>query len=104
MKKAFPPLFLLVCLLFIAQAHAQPTGASVAPASTQPIQQMLDDKKYVEVLKETQRILRLKGPAAEAYNKADVLMLRGEAQVQLKQMQPAIESLKQAVKESTDGN
>lgn len=105
MNRAFAFLFLLSVGLIAANLRAQPAGSAPRGArlpTTQQIQQMLDSKQYPEVLRESQRVLTLKGAAAKDVDKYDVLMLRGEAQLQLKQQGPAVESYNKAVKETSD--
>ena len=105
MKQPVILLILTVIAISFHELRAQPAGSAPRGAplpTTQQIQQMLDSKQYPEVLKESQRILTLKGAAAKDVDKFDVLMLRGEAQLQLKQQGPAVESYTKAIKETSD--
>ena len=105
MKKPLIILVLTILAICVHDLRAQPAGSAPRGApmpTTQQIQQMLDSKQYPEVLKESQRMLTLKGAAAKDVDKYDVLMLRAEAQLQLKQQGPAIESYNKAVKETSD--
>jgi hypothetical protein len=100
-------MLLLIALLsvIVTNSGAQPAGSAPRGAplpTTQQIQQMLDSKQYPEVLRESQRMLTLKGAAAKDVDKYDVLMLRAEAQLQLKQQGPAVESYNKAIKETSD--
>jgi hypothetical protein len=105
MKKAFVLMFLCVTGLILTDLRAQPAGSSPRGApmpTTQQLQQMIDSKQYPDVLKESQRMLQLKGAAAKDVDRYDVLMLRAEAQLQLKQQGPAAESYTKAAKETSD--
>jgi hypothetical protein len=98
--------FLIMLGLMIAPLRAQPAprpAGAVPPApTTQQLQESLDAKQYAQVLKDSQRMLALKGPAAKEFSKSDVLMLRAEAYVRLKQQSQAIDAYKQATKETDD--
>jgi hypothetical protein len=48
------------------------------------------------------RVLQLKGDAAKGYNRAKVQMLKGEAQLRLKQVSQALDAFGAAAKEATD--
>jgi hypothetical protein len=101
MNKAFAFLLLLIGGLSFSSLRAQPAGG-VAPPTTQQLQAMIDEKKYADVIKESQRMLRLKGAAAKEFDKFDVLMLRAEAFLQNKQQSGAVESYREAAKEAND--
>src|SRR2546423_2177900 len=98
-------LVLTILAMSFHELRAQPAGSAPRGAplpTTQQIQQMLDSKQYPEVLKDSQRMLTLKGAAAKDVDKYDVLMLRAEAQLQLKQQGPAVESYNKAIKQTSD--
>jgi len=66
------------------------------PATADDVKKMVDDGKYRDALKELLRILTLKGPAAEGYNRYDMLMLKAESQLQIRQLPAAIATYKDA--------
>jgi hypothetical protein len=102
MKFAFATLFLVILGLALSELRAQPAAGANALPTTQEIQQALDAKQYPDVLKQSQRLLSVKGPAAKDIDRYDVLLLRAEAQLQLKQQAPAIQSYNDAVKATDD--
>ena len=103
MNKPFICFFVLIAGFIVSHLHAQPARPGAAPPpTTQQLQQSLDAKQYAQVLKDSQRMLSLKGAAAKDFDKADVLVLRAEAYLQLKQQSGAIEAYKQAIKETDD--
>ncbi|HEX3355411.1 MAG TPA: hypothetical protein VHS31_00420 [Tepidisphaeraceae bacterium] len=104
MKTAFAFLFAFVLAITVDSLLAQPAapGRGALAPTTQDLQQKLDAKRYPEVLAESQRMLALKGPAAKDIDKYEVLLLRAEAQMQLKQQSTASASYQQATKETAD--
>jgi hypothetical protein len=101
MIKALIPSFLLVIGLALSELRAQPAAPN-PPPTTQQLQQMLDAKQYQDVIKGSQRVLSLKGAAAKDVDKYDTLMIRAEAQLQMKMQGPALESYREAMKATTD--
>jgi hypothetical protein len=104
MKAAFAFLFVFVLAVMVSELRAQPAapGHGVLPPTTQDLQQKLDAKQYPDVLSESQKMLSLKGAAAKDIDRYEVLLLRAEAQMQLKQQSTAIASYQQATKETSD--
>src|SRR5689334_4614100 len=58
-------------------------GANALP-TTDEIHELFKDQKYKETLQRLSRVLALKGEAAKAYDRHDLLRLRGETQLKLK--------------------
>src|SRR5688572_22292419 len=77
-----------------AEQETLPTG--------EEIHELFDDGKYPEVLKKLSRVLALKGNAAKAYDRYDLLMLKGEAHLQTRAGSAAMAAFKQAAEEAPD--
>src|SRR5207248_1905113 len=56
--------------------------------------------QYQDALKALLRILELKGPAAAGYDRHEMLMLKAECQLQIKQSSAALDTLELARKEA----
>jgi hypothetical protein len=65
------------------------------------LHKLYDNKDYQPLIQKLNRVLQLKGQAAQPYDRVDLLMLRGEALLQLKQQASAIEAFDAAAKEAT---
>jgi hypothetical protein len=65
------------------------------------LHKQFDTKQYQPLLQNLARVLQLKGTAAQPYDRVDLLMLRGEALLQLKQQASAVEAFDAAAKEAT---
>jgi hypothetical protein len=76
--------------------------AQAPPSSLEDLRKLYEQKQYSDVVKEATRMLRLKGDAARTFDRYGVLMLKGDAQIQLKQGAQATEAFAQAQKETTD--
>ncbi len=69
------------------------------------LKQQVDSGEYRDALKGLTRVLDLKGAAAEPYNRFEMLALRAECQLQLRQTAAALDSLTAAQKEAaSQGN
>jgi len=77
-------------------------GANAALPTTDEIHELFKDQKYKETLQRLSRVLALKGEAAKAYDRHDLLRLRGETQLKLKDVTGAATSFEQAAKEAPD--
>jgi hypothetical protein len=77
----------LLCVLLV--------GAKGVP-TTDEIRQMLDEKQYRRVLREVARAQALKGDDAAVYDKGQLLLLRGEAQLGLRVQPAAAKSFRDA--------
>ncbi len=73
-------------------------AADDAPTPEQ-LKQFETEKNWTELLKGTTRVLALKGPAAEVYDRVQVWSQKAEAQLQSKLFSPASESFEKASKE-----
>ena len=85
-----------------AGANANAAGNANSLPTTDEIHQLFKDEKYKETLQRLSRVLALKGEAAKAYDRHDLLRLRGEAQLKLKDVSGAATSFEQAAKEAPD--
>src|SRR3954468_16207407 len=87
-----------------ATAGAGATGGAAADAgaSVAQLQQLMQAQKYNDVIREAQRILRLRPDALANVDKGQVQMLKGEAHLALKQQGPATQAFQEAAKESKD--
>jgi hypothetical protein len=79
---------------------AAPGGAANALPTAAELAKQVDDGQYRDVLKSLQRVLDLKGTAAAPYNRAEMLMLRAECLLQLRETQGALSTLEAAAKEA----
>ena len=93
------PVALLALFLAPAALAAPPQEAPPIPTADQ-IKEQVGAAQYRDALKGLTRILALKGPAAEPYNRPEMLMLRAECQLQLRDSRSALESLTLAQKEA----
>jgi hypothetical protein len=86
-------------------APPAPAGAAVDTGSAPSMDQLIDllnQQKYQDLLKGVTKALALRGAASQPYNRADLLMLRGEAYLHLKQNSQAADSFAQAAKAASD--
>lgn len=91
---------LFCTLLCFGAVRAQAAAPEPLPTADE-IHKLYDDKEYQAVLQKLVRVLQLKGQAAQAYDRVDLLMIRGESLLQLKQQAAAIEAFDSAFKEAT---
>jgi hypothetical protein len=110
-----------------AYAQSRPAGPASAPATvtapattTAPgggggaatgalptvdeITKQVDDGQYRDALKSLQRVLELKGTAAAPYDRGEMLMLRAECQLQIRETAAALVTLDAAAKEARGSN
>jgi hypothetical protein len=76
--------------------HAR--GADAKSISTQDIKAAYEKGDYAETLSLVNRVLLLKGKAAEAYDRLELLMLRADTQLRLRQQTAALKTLEEAQK------
>jgi hypothetical protein len=93
---------ILCCALIRSSSWAAAADAPEAPATEAQLQQMFKAGDFQGVALKATRVLQLKGDAAKGYNRAKVQMLKGEAQLHLKQVSPALDAFAAAAKEATD--
>lgn len=91
MKRTIPALSLLAFVAIARSAEPLPTPAE--------IQKLFDDKNWSALLSATTRVLALKGPATASFDRADLWMKKGEAQLQSAQFLPASQSFAKAADE-----
>jgi hypothetical protein len=66
------------------------------------LHKLFDDGQYQPLLNKLTRVLQLKGNAAAPYDRVDLLLLRADALLELKQSSSAIAATTEAVKSITD--
>ena len=94
-----------MCLLIMTALLRAQTAPPVDPAAIPTFEQLQAQFKagnYAEVLRGISRCLALKGEPAKAYDRYDLLMLRGETLVQTKVMSSAGVAYAQAAKSTDD--
>src|SRR5207302_4158877 len=77
---------------------AAPAAPAEALATSDELRQLFKDKQYQPLLQKLQRVLLLKGDAAKPYDRCELLMLKGETHLQLKEQSLAATSYAEAVK------
>ena len=77
-------------------------GASDALPNADDVHQLFNDGKYKETLQKVARLLALKGDAAKAYDRHDLLVLKAESHLRQKEAPAAIAAYEQAAKEAPD--
>jgi effector-binding domain-containing protein len=98
--RALVPCFL--CIVSLAAGRAVAAAADALP-STSEIKQAFDEKQYPQVLQKLNRVLILKGKAAQAYNRHELLVIKGETHLRMKAMPAAAAAYAEASKEAPDG-
>lgn len=88
-----------------AQRSASPSAAPDPRLPTiESLKQQLAAGENQEVLRSVAKLLALKGPAAQAYDRYELFMLRGEAALRNKAMPMASEAFKMAQQETDDAS
>jgi len=95
--------------LMLCAMGALVRGAEQVPLLTQDeLKKLVDSGQYKDALKGMIRVMELKGAAAAPYNRHDLLMLKAECQLQIKETRAAMDTLelarKEAVAESNDAH
>ena len=86
-----------------AGLHAR-TAKADAPASSDPLptsdqlHQLFKDKQYASLLQKLSRVLQLHGDAARTYDRIDLLLLKADTHLQLKEQSLAITAATAAVR------
>jgi hypothetical protein len=89
----------------LAGGAAKPAAAAAEPEplpTVEQIEKALQSGEAAEALKQVNRLLTLRGKAAEAYDKYELLTLKGEAHLRLKANDAAAVSFRQAANETED--
>src|SRR5947207_2354312 len=107
MRRFFSNLIMLGFLAASASAApttpaTKPAGPSTRPASMQEIKSSYDTGDYRAVIRDVARGLALKGKAADEYDRHDLLLLRGESLLRLKETPAAATAFEQAAKEAAN--
>src|SRR4051794_13841822 len=83
-----------------------PTTSAAPAAEPLPtpddLHQLFKDKQYAPLLLKLQRVLQLKGDAAKRYDRCDLLVLKGETHLQLKEQSLATAAFADAIKSIDD--
>ena len=101
------PLWILACGTAIARAQTLPAPGTTGPAplpTAAEVRKQVNDGQYRDALKSLLRVLELKGTPAAAYDRAEMLLLRAECQLQIRETQAAQSTLDATVKEARGGN
>ena len=94
-------LSIIVSALLGSLALAAP---STDPLPTQAdIKQTFESGDYPKTLQKLQRVLILKGKAADPYNRHELLRIKGESQLRIKATSAAAQAFAEASKEAPDG-
>src|SRR5688572_2221999 len=97
--RRLPALLLIVSFAVIPAARAA-DERGLPPM--EELETMLEEKKYQPVLQTISRVLALKGEAARAYDRGKVLLLKGEAHLQMRQGPTAVGAFNDAAEVATD--
>jgi hypothetical protein len=88
-----------------AKAAPGPAAPAAAPPVTQEeVKTAFEAANYAQAIQLASRALAVKGKAAADYDRYELLMLRGESQLRLKQLKAAADTFGAAVKETKDDN
>jgi hypothetical protein len=97
---------ILALLMTLVLLSARPSAALAAEPEQLPsmedLHKLFDDGQYQPLLNKLARVLQLKGNAAAPYDRVDLLLLRAEALLQLKQTSSCLAATNEAVKAITD--
>jgi hypothetical protein len=103
-----PLILVFLPLAVIARAQSAPepgTAGGPPPLPTAAeVRQQVNDGQYRDALKSLLRVLELKGEPAAAYDRPEMLLLRAECQLQIRQTQAAKDTLDDAVREARGGH
>ena len=101
--------FLMACVLALAAGGSAGRAAPATAQATQApvptmdqIQKHFDGGDYRGTLAEVSKALSLRGQAAEGLDKYDLIVMRGECELRMKQAEPAAASFHQAIRQTKD--
>lgn len=97
-----PRLMSVCCLVAMMLAHPVRAADERGLPAMEQLQEMLEQKQYQPLLQNIARVLALRGEAAKAYDRGKVLILKGEAHLQMKAGAPAVAAFNEAAEEATD--
>lgn len=104
-----PTLSVLALLIVTAPALAQqrepakPAAPQAEPLPTvEDVQKLVQSGEAADALKQVNRLLSLRGKAAESYDRYELFSLKGEAHLRLKANEPAAAAFRQAAAETDD--
>jgi hypothetical protein len=89
----------MAAVVICSAAAAMAQEAAPLPTAAL-LKSQVEAGEYRPALQGLTRVLALKGPAAEPYDRLEMLLLRAECQLQLRAAAPALEALTQAQKEA----
>src|SRR3954466_10275028 len=90
-------------LAFLAASPVVIGAASDALPTSSEIKEAFEAQQYPQVLQKLNRVLMLKGKAAQDYNRHDLLLIKAETHLRLKAMPAAAQAFQEASKEAPDG-
>jgi len=90
-------------LAFLAASPAVFGAAADALPTSSEIKEAFEAQQYPQVLQKLNRVLILKGKAAQDYNRHDLLLIKAETHLRLKAMSAAAQAFQEASKEAPDG-
>jgi hypothetical protein len=90
----------IITLIAIRPVFAQPNNDPLP--TMQEVQALYEQKQWQPLLQKSSRLLSLRGPVAQNYDRYQILMWRGEAQLQLKSSPQALSSFKDASDETKE--
>ncbi len=89
---------------FLILVLSAPAFAQQSLPAVEDIKKQVDAGDYRPALQSLTRILTLKGRFAEGYDRVELLLLRAQCQLQLRQSKPALDALQQAFSEAAAKN
>jgi hypothetical protein len=92
---------IFLALLWLPERPVRAAGAPPPPTMDE-IKTRFEANDFNGVLRDLAHVLSLHGKAAEPYDRYDLLMLRGETELRLKQAAPAAMAFKQAASQTKD--
>jgi len=89
---------LALAILFFASAAAMAQPKSEPLPTMQELQKLYADKQWQPLLQGVSRVLPLKGPAAQPYDRYELFSMKAESHLQLKQQAAAAAAFEEASK------
>ena len=101
--RALAPATAVILLALLGPASLAAAQAKADPLPTmQEMEVLYNEKQWQPLLQKTSRVLPLRGQAAQNYDRYQIYMWRGEAQLQLKANSQAVAMFKDAAEETTE--